>query len=281
MGHRHLQRPADCQRKSLARLGRAPAGGRASGACPHLIDHGGDSFSRADLRAPQPHRVRTVADTTLRRRLLSIPGVSQVTPIGGGEKQYQVFLSPAKMRTYGLTLAQVRQALSAANENVSAGFLVTGGSEYLVTGVGRIRTPQDIAETVVSAVDGVPVRISDLGSVRIDAAPKRGEGSVDTKPAVILGVQKQPGANTLSLTHTLDTVLDEIQAGLPSGMTINRRLFRQADFIDTAVRERPPPASRRGHLSGHRRAPVSRESQGYRDYAHRHPTFASGRGPGR
>jgi CzcA family heavy metal efflux pump len=179
--------------------------------------------------------LRTVADTTLRRRLLSIPGVSQVTPIGGGEKQYQVFLSPAKMRTYGLTLAQVRQALSAANENVSAGFLVTGGSEYLVTGVGRIRTPQDIAETVVSAVDGVPIRISELGSVRIDAAPKRGEGSVNTKPAVILGVQKQPGANTLSLTRTLDTVLDEIQAGLPAGMTINRRLFRQADFIDTAV----------------------------------------------
>jgi CzcA family heavy metal efflux pump len=179
--------------------------------------------------------LRTVAETTLRRRLLSIPGVSQVTPIGGGEKQYQVFLSPAKMRTYGLTLAQVRQALSAANENVSAGFLVTGGSEYLVTGVGRVRTPQDIAETVVSAVDGVPVRISDLGSVRIDAAPKRGEGSVNTKPAVILGVQKQPGANTLALTHTLDMVLDELQAGLPEGMTINRRLFRQADFIDTAV----------------------------------------------
>jgi CzcA family heavy metal efflux pump len=182
-----------------------------------------------------PIELRTVAETTLRRRLLSIPGVSQVTPIGGGEKQYQVFLSPAKLRTYGLSFAQVRQALSAANENVSAGFLVSGGSEYLVTGVGRVRTPQDIAETVVSAVDGVPVRIADLGSVRIDAAPKRGEGSVNATPAVILGVQKQPGANTLSLTRTLDTVLDEIQAGLLEGMTINRRLFRQADFIDTAV----------------------------------------------
>ena len=182
-----------------------------------------------------PIELRTVAETTLRRRLLSVPGVSQVTPIGGGEKQYQVLLSPARLRTYGLTLAQVRQALAASNENVSAGFLVTGGAEYLVTGVGRLRTPTDIAETVVAAVDNVPIRVSDLGVVRIDAAPKRGEGSVNTQPAVVLGVQKQPGANTLALTRTLDAVLDEIQAKLPEGMTINRRLFRQADFIETAV----------------------------------------------
>ena len=104
-----------------------------------------------------PMELRTVADTTLRRRLLSVPGVSQVTPIGGGEKQYQVILAPSKLRAYGISLHQVRQALSAANENVSAGFLVSGGAEYLVTGVGRLRTPEDIAETVVAAVDGVPI----------------------------------------------------------------------------------------------------------------------------
>jgi CzcA family heavy metal efflux pump len=179
--------------------------------------------------------LRTVAETTLRRRLLSVPGVSQVTPIGGGEKQYQVALSPAKLQAYDLSLSQVKQALSASNANVSAGFLTSGGSEYLVTGVGRLRTSEDIAETVIAAIDGVPVRVADLGVVRIDEAPKRGEGSVNTRPGVILGVQKQPGANTLALTRTLDAVLDEIQAKLPDGMRVNRTLFRQADFIDVAV----------------------------------------------
>ena len=169
--------------------------------------------------------LRTVADAILCRRLLSVPGVSQVTPIGGGEKQYQVVLAPSRLWVYGISLNQVRQALSAANENVSAGFLISGGTEYLVTGVGRLRTPENIAETVVAAVDGVPIRISDLGRMRIDAAPKRGAGSVNMQPGVILGVQKQPAANTLNLTRILDTVLDELQAKLPEGMTINRRLF--------------------------------------------------------
>jgi Cu/Ag efflux pump CusA len=134
----------------------------------------------------RPMELRTVADATLRRRLLSVPGVSQVTPIGGGEKQYQVVLTPSRLRVYGISLNQVHQAISAANENVSAGFLISGGAEYLVTGVGRLRTPEDIAETVVAAVDGVPIRISDLGLVRIDEAPKRGEGSVNMQPGQTL-----------------------------------------------------------------------------------------------
>ena len=182
-----------------------------------------------------PIALRTTADTTIRRRLLAVPGVAQVTPIGGDTKQFQVVLAPTKLRTYGITLAQVTRALHAANDNVSAGFLAVGGSEYLVTGYGRIRTLGDMRETVVAAVDGVPIRIADLGVVRIGAAPKRGDGSANTRPAVVLGVQKQPGANTLTLTRTLDTVLDDIQASLPAGMRINRRLFRQADFITVAV----------------------------------------------
>jgi Cu/Ag efflux pump CusA len=179
--------------------------------------------------------LRTVAETTIRRRLLSVPGVSQVTPIGGGDKQYQVLLSPTKLQAYSLSLDQVRRALAASNDNVSAGFLVSGGAEYLVTGVGRLRTIDDITQVVVEAVNGVPVRIADLGVVRIDEAPKRGEGSVNMQPGIILGVQKQPGANTLTLTRTLDAVLDDLQAKLPEGMHINRRLFRQADFIDVAI----------------------------------------------
>src|SRR4029453_6318990 len=163
-----------------------------------------------------------------------VPGVSQVVPIGGGEKQYQVLLSPAKLRTYGVTLHQVTQALAASNQNVSAGFMVVSGSEYLVTGLGRVRTPEDIGAVVVAAEDGVPIRVADLGRVQVDAAPKRGAGSVNTQPAVILGVQKQPGTNTLTLTRTLEAVLHDLQAKLPEGMQITR-VLRQADFIETAV----------------------------------------------
>jgi Cu/Ag efflux pump CusA len=181
-----------------------------------------------------PIELRTTAETTLRRRLLSVPGVSQVTPIGGGEKQYQVILAPSKLRAYGVSLKQVTQALTASNTNVSAGFMIASGSEYLVTGLGRMRTPEDIGAAVVAAADGVPIRVSDLGSVQIDAAPKRSEGSINAQPAVILGVQKQPGANTLTLTRTLEAVLAELQGKFPEGMRI-QRVFRQADFIEIAI----------------------------------------------
>ncbi len=183
-----------------------------------------------------PMELRTAADTTLRRRLLAVPGVSQVTAIGGDEKQYQVMLSPGKLRAYGVSMEQVSRALAASNENLSAGFLHEGGSEYLVTGIGRFRSYTDIAETVVAVSGGVPVRIANLGEVVIGPAPKRGDGSANGKPAVILSIQKQPGANTLELTLDLDAVLTDLQSKLPAGMTINARLFRQADFIQIAVR---------------------------------------------
>jgi CzcA family heavy metal efflux pump len=181
-----------------------------------------------------PVDLRTEADTTIRRRLLSVPGVSQVTPIGGGEKQYQVILSPSRLRAYQVTLKEVTDALSAANENVSAGFINERGSEILMTGIGRLRTLEDIGETVVSTRGTVPVRIIDLGEVREGESPRRGEASAQAKPAVILGIQKQPGANTLALTSELDRVLSEIR--LPEGMTIDKAIMRQSDFIAVAVK---------------------------------------------
>lgn len=180
--------------------------------------------------------LRTTADTVIRRRLLSVAGVSQVTPIGGGEKQYQVVLSPERMQAYQISVAEVARRLKETNQNASAGFLVEGGQELLIQGVGRVRTESDIADTVAAVRNGVPIRVGQLGVVQIGEAIKRGEGSAHAKPAVIIGIQKQPGANTLELTRTLDETLDEIQSTLPAGMTIDKNIFRQAYFIDTAVR---------------------------------------------
>jgi len=182
-----------------------------------------------------PVELRSTADTVIRRRLLAVRGVSQVTPIGGDKKQYQAVLSAERLWTYGISVQQVSEALASANYNVSAGFMIEGGSEYLTLGIGRVRGISDIADTVVTAVDGVPVRVSDLGQVRTGAAPKRGEGSANGQPAVILGVQKQPEANTLTLTKDIDAVLGAIQKSLPEGMQIDKRIFRQADFIEVAV----------------------------------------------
>ncbi len=180
--------------------------------------------------------LRTTADTVIRRRVLSVPGVSQVTPIGGGVKQFQVLLSPAKLQAYGVSLHQVTRSLAEGNENVSAGFINERSSEWLITGVGRVRSLEDIGETVVMATNGIPTKVADLGEVVIGEEPKRGEGSTSGKPSVILGIQKQPGANTLMLTKELDAVLDDIASKLPAGMKIDKRIFRQADFIEIAIR---------------------------------------------
>ncbi|MCF7764995.1 MAG: CusA/CzcA family heavy metal efflux RND transporter [Verrucomicrobia bacterium] len=183
-----------------------------------------------------PVELRSYAETTIRRRLLAVQGVSQVTPIGGGEKQYQVVLRPDALQQYNVALNEVIHALEESNENVSAGVINEHGSEWLITGVGRVESAEDIAETVVAVRDTLPTRISDLGTVGMGEALKRGEGSAMGKPAVILGIQKQPGANTLELTQRLDTVLEDILQKLPEGMRLKTDIFRQADFIQVAVR---------------------------------------------
>lgn len=183
-----------------------------------------------------PLELRTEAETTVRRRLLSVPGVSQVTALGGEARQYQVVLSPAKLRSYGVAMDEVGKAITASNENLSAGFINQGGSEYLVTGMGRLKTTEDIAATVVRVRDGLPIRVADVADVRLAGAPKRGEGSANAKPAVILSVQKQPGANTLALTREIDRVLDEVAKTLPEGMKLDGRIFRQSDFIEVSIR---------------------------------------------
>ena len=182
-----------------------------------------------------PLELRSTADWVIRRRLLSVPGVSQVIPIGGGVKQYQVLLSPERMAAYGVSLTEVTEAVRLTNQNTSAGFYVDGGQEYLIHGVGRVRQSADIAQTVIAMHAERPVFLHQVAEVQIGPALKRGEGATQGKPAVILSLHKQPGANTLTLTQTLDTTLTAIQRTLPDGMRINAHIFRQADFIAVAI----------------------------------------------
>ena len=182
-----------------------------------------------------PVAVRTYADTVLRRRLLSVPGVSQVTPIGGGSRQYQVWLRPERLEAYGLSLTRVAESLRHANGNIPAGFVVQGGSEYLMTGIGRFRDAEDIAAVAVDGRDGVAVRVRDLGRVEVGPEPARGRASVQAEDGVVLSIQKQLDVNTLQLTRRIDAVLDEIEPRLPEGIVLHRNLLRQADFIETAI----------------------------------------------
>lgn len=179
--------------------------------------------------------VRTVADTVLRRRILAVPGVAQVVPTGGDQKQYQVLISPHLLREFSVSLDEVESALRRGSQNSSAGFRVAGGQEYLIQGVGRANTPDAIGQIAVTSRKGRPIFVRDVAEVKIGPALKRGEGSHNAKPAIVLGIQKQPGANTLDLTRRLDATLDEIQKGLPAGMVIDKHVFRQADFIQRSL----------------------------------------------
>jgi len=182
-----------------------------------------------------PLTLRTIADTTVRRRLLAVPGVSQVTPIGGSERQFQVIAQPDALRANNITLTELLAAVRGASQNTSAGVFIEGAQEYVLEAVGRARTPEDIGETVVALRGDRSVLVRNVAEVREGAAFKRGEGSRSGKPAVIVGVQKQPGANTVDVTERLDRELDALQRELPPGMTIDRRIFRQSDFIEVAV----------------------------------------------
>jgi CzcA family heavy metal efflux pump len=182
-----------------------------------------------------PLTVRTIADTVVRRRLLAVPGVSQVTPIGGAERQYQVIARPEALRANGVSLTELLDAVRQSTENASAGIFTEGPQEYVLQAVGRVRSVEDIGESVIAMRGSRSVLVRDVADVLEGAALKRGDGSRNGVPAVIVGVQKQPGANTIEVTERLDRELDALQRDLPSGVTLDRRIFRQADFIEVAV----------------------------------------------
>ncbi len=182
-----------------------------------------------------PLEVRTAADWTIRKRLLAIPGVSQVIPIGGGKKQYQVRVDPGALLAHDVSLREVMEAARKSNATASGGAFMEKGQEYLIRGLGRVRDISDIGQSLVAVRNGTPVLIRDVATVQVAAATKIGDAAVNGREAVVLSIQKQPGANTLELTERLDRAVEEVQRTLPAGMRINNHVFRQADFIRTAI----------------------------------------------
>ena len=179
--------------------------------------------------------LKTTADWVLRRRLLAVPGVAEVIPNGGETKQFQVLVKPNRLAAYTISLHDVTEALKSTNRNSSAGFYTEGGQEYLIQGIGRVRSPDDISNTVIALRGNEPIMVKHVADVKVGPAPTRGTAAHNSQSAVVLGIQKQPGANTLELTERLDKVIADIQASLPKGMKIESHIFRQADFISVSI----------------------------------------------
>ena len=182
-----------------------------------------------------PADLRTLADYTIRQRLLSIPGVAQVIPIGGDSRQYQVLLDLPRLQAVGLTVEQVTEVLRRANQNTTGNFFDRNGSEVLIRNVGRLRTVAEIEDLIVGYRAGSPIMVRQVATVRFGARFKRGDGSVNGTPAVILSIEKQPGASTLDLTRAVEAALIDLQPSLPPDVRFNARLFQQADFIGHAL----------------------------------------------
>jgi CzcA family heavy metal efflux pump len=187
--------------------------------------------------------LRTFGEFTVRNRVLAIDGVSQVSVMGGYLKQYQVITSPARLAAQSVTLQQLADAAEKSNVLASGGVMERGSNESLIRISGQSLTLEEIAETPVVWRDNRAVRIKDVAEVRFAGPVRRGAGSVRGRdgdrivggPSVIMAVQKQPSANTLDLTPKLDAALAELQRDAPPGVVVERRVFRQADFIQTAI----------------------------------------------
>jgi len=179
--------------------------------------------------------LRTLADWTIRPRLMNIPGVSQVIPIGGGVKQYQVLISPAKLTQFNITIEDIASALEKSNINTTGGFLDIQNQEFLIRNIGRFYTIEDIRNVVVAYRNNLPIRLGEVADVRFGAKVKRGDAGANGRSAVILSVQKQPGADTIKLTEQIDEAINQLKQTLPPDIEINTKLFRQANFIQSAI----------------------------------------------
>ncbi|MBT9458539.1 MAG: efflux RND transporter permease subunit [Burkholderiaceae bacterium] len=179
--------------------------------------------------------VREYADWVLRPRLMSIAGVAQVIPIGGEVRQFQVQPNTARMAELGITHEQLEAALKGYSSNSSGGFLELNGREYLIRHLGRTSNLEDLKNLALTARNGQPILLRQLAEVTFAAALKRGDAGFEGRPAVILGIQKQPTADTIAVTRAIETALAEMKRSLPAGMEAPQVTFRQASFIEASI----------------------------------------------
>lgn len=186
-----------------------------------------DSVSGTDLR--------TLAEWTVRPRLLSISGVAQVTTIGGDAKEYQILADPFKMRFYDISMTELAETARSLNNNSSGGFINQYGNIYTVRGLARSNNIDDIGSSVVKVLNGLPVRIKEVAEVKIGREPRIGAASYNGRDAVLVNITKQPGVNSVTLTAEINRALDEIRDNLGSSVTFHTDIYNQAEFITTSI----------------------------------------------
>jgi heavy-metal exporter, HME family len=180
-------------------------------------------------------QVREYADWVLRPRLMAIPGVAQVIPIGGQVRQFQVQPNTRRMAELGLSILQIEDALRGYSANTSGGFLESNNREYLIRHIGRTSSLEDLKNIAVSNRNGQTILLRQVADITFAPAVKRGDAGYEGGPAVILGVQKQPSADTVALTKKIESAIAELKQGLPTGMEAPKVTFRQASFIDASI----------------------------------------------
>jgi cation efflux system protein involved in nickel and cobalt tolerance len=178
--------------------------------------------------------LRRLVEITLSNQVLSVAGVSQVTIYGGDERQEQVLIDPEKLKSLKVSLNEVTEATRGANSNAPGGFLIGGGQELLVRGIGQIKSVEDLKQSVVKIQGDKPILLEDVAEIKTGSALKRGDGSFNGQPAVILMINKQPDVDTPTVTKAVEAVIESLKPTFPPDVQISRT-FRQANFIDTAI----------------------------------------------
>lgn len=192
-----------------------------------LLGMRSDSLSAMELR--------TLADWTVRPRIKSIGGIANVIVIGGDFKQYQVLANPEKMKYHNVSLGELVEKVQESNVNAPGGFLNEYGNQYIIKGSGRAYSVEQLEEAVLKYTNVQSIKVKDVATVKIGAADKIGDGSLNASPAVILTISKQPDVNTLVLTERLDAAIADLNSTLPEGVEIKNQIFRQSDFIEASI----------------------------------------------
>jgi CzcA family heavy metal efflux pump len=179
--------------------------------------------------------VRRLVDWQVKNRLLAVPGVTQIIVFGGDVRQYQVLVDPAKLKAYDVSLAEASEAAEKANVNAPGGFLTTPDQELLIRGVGRIQSIDQLKESVIKSKNGIPILLGQVAEVKIGAALKRGDAIVNGKKAVVVIVNKQPAADTPTVTRAVEAAMAELKASLPKDVKVEAT-FRQENFIEASIK---------------------------------------------